>query len=86
MNDSRQVLHEQDTQLPLNLLLQVVTHEWDGIKCRRDLERLQRVVPEDQRQALLFGEDQDNKAGEADVGQSDLQWYSQAGRCCQWLW
>jgi hypothetical protein len=62
VDDGGQVLHEQHAQLPLDLLLQVVAHKGNRVERRRHLERLQRIVAEDQRQTLLLGEDQDDKA------------------------
>lgn len=86
MYDGGQVLHEQNAQLALNLLLQVVSHKGYGIKRRRNLERLERVVSEDERQALLLGEDENDEAGQADVGQGDLQRNGQARCGGQGLW
>lgn len=78
--DGGEVVHEQDSELCFDFLLKIVSHKGNRVKGGRDLERFERIVSEDKRDALLSGEDEDDEAGEFDVGEGDLQGDGEAGR------
>ena len=61
MDDSRQLIHHQISQLSFDRLLQVIPDERDGIKGRRDLKRLEGVISKHYRETLLLGEYQYDK-------------------------
>lgn len=73
MDNGRQFVHKQDAELRLDFSLQKVTHKRDRIERRGNLERLERIVPEDHGDAFLLRKDQYNKTGKFEFGQSDLE-------------
>lgn len=85
MNDGWKLVHHQCAQLLFNLILQVISHERYRVERRRNLERFERVIPEDKRQTLLPRENDNNEGRELELGKSDLQGDGQAGRCGEWL-
>jgi hypothetical protein len=72
MNDGGEFVHEQYPQLGLDFFLEEVAHEWDGIEGRRDLERLEGIVAEDDGNTLLLGEDENHEAGQLEIGECNL--------------
>lgn len=74
----RQFIHKQDTQLGLDLFLQVITDERDGVERRGDFERFERIIPKDNGDSLLLGEHKNDESGQVEVGQRDLEWDGQA--------
>lgn len=72
MDNSRQLVHEQYTELGLDFPLQEVANEGDRIERRGDLERLERVISEDDGDSFLLREDQYDKAREFEIGEGDL--------------
>lgn len=68
MNNSGQFIHKQDSKLGLNFFLQEIAHKRDGIEGGGDLERFERIVAEDDGDSFLFGKNENDEAGEFEVG------------------
>ena len=81
MDNGGQLVHHEGAELSFNGPLQVVPNELNGIEGRRDLERLKRVIAENQRQPLLPREDQDDESRQLDFRQGDLKRNRQARSC-----
>lgn len=62
MQDRGEIFHEEGTELLFDCALEVVPHEGDRIEGRRYFERFERVIAEDDCEALLPREDEDNEA------------------------
>ena len=67
MDDGRQVFHEQHSQLILDRFLKVVTDEGYRVEGRGNFELFEWIVPEDNRNALLFREDQYYEARQSEL-------------------
>ena len=74
MNDPRQVLSKHLPQLIFNLPLDKALNDSDRIKCRRHLHRLERVRLEDERAALLLGENKHDVRVETELGKTEEHW------------
>lgn len=81
MNNHWDFIHEQSAQLTFDFFLQVFSHEGNGVKCGRDFERFQRIISKYQREAFLLREDKDNKCGEFDLGECNLERNRESAGC-----
>ena len=71
MNDARQVLAEHLPELALDLLLDELLDNSDRVEGAVDIDVLERVGLEDERDALLFGYDEDDVRIEPEVGKAE---------------
>lgn len=71
MNDCWKILSEHLPQLPLDLLLNELLDDCDGIEGAVDIDVLERVGLKDECDSLLFGDDEDDVCIEPEVGQSE---------------
>ena len=67
MYDTGQVLSEHLAELTLDLALDELLNDRDGVKCAVDIDILQRIGLEDKRYALLTRHNEDDVGVEAEV-------------------
>ena len=71
VDDAGEVLAEHLAELALDLALDELLDDGDGVEGAVDVDVLQRVGLEDERDALLAGDDEDDVRVEAELGEAE---------------
>lgn len=71
MDDAGEVFTEHLAELALDLTLDEFLDDGDGIKCRIDVDVLERIGFEDEGDALLLGDDEDDVGVQLEVGEAE---------------